>query len=171
MTVVGIGIDVVDVPSFAAQLADHASGFVAGTFTAGEIRAAADHGGAGDATADSRPREHAARRDARLAARFAAKEAFVKAWSASRRGRPPALGAVDLRWIEVVDDGFGRPGLRLHGPVADALRDLGDPAVHLTMSHDGPVATAMVVLDREPPAAPSSPRADVPGMQRRPPKR
>ena len=118
-----IGVDLVDVPGFADQLADRASGFVEGTFTPLEQRTAQ-----GDAS--------------RLAARFAAKEAFIKAWSGSRRGLPPLLAAVDLREIEVVDDGYGRPGLRLHGavkaavgaakhaPVAQPRRAVGDRGGH-----------------------------------------
>ncbi|WP_320670854.1 holo-ACP synthase AcpS [Patulibacter defluvii] len=151
MTVVGLGLDVVDVAGFRAQLDLPGSGFVAATFTAAEQRAAAT--GAGETAL-------------RLAARFAAKEAFVKAWSAARRGRPPALAAVDLRQIEVVDDGFGRPALRFHGAVAAALTALatehgGPPVAHLSLSHDGPVAAATVVLDVAPErlgAAPGSTR-------------
>jgi holo-[acyl-carrier protein] synthase len=121
-----LGVDLVDVPAFAEQLSDTASGFVAGTFTAREQRAAK-----GDAR--------------RLAARFAAKEAFVKAWSGSRFGQPPLLAEVDLREIEVVDDGYGRPGLRLHGKLADAV---GPVATHLSLSHDGAAAIAFVMLER-----------------------
>jgi holo-[acyl-carrier protein] synthase len=123
---IGIGVDLVDVRAFSEQLADRASGFVDGTFTAGEQRAAK-----GDAR--------------RLAARFAAKEAFVKAWSGSRRGQPPALAALDLREIEVVDDGYGRPGLQLHGDVEAAV---GAAHAQLSLSHDGPAAIAFVILER-----------------------
>ena len=119
-----IGVDLVDVPGFAEQLSDAASGFVDGTFTALEQRAAK-----GDVR--------------RLAARFAAKEAFLKAWSGSRCGRPPLLAAVDLREIEVVDDGYGRPGIRLHGDVARAA---GDVHAQVSLSHDGPAAIAVVLL-------------------------
>ena len=126
MRVVGGGVDLVDVPAFSEQLADTASGFVDGTFTAGEQRAAK-----GD------PR--------RLAARFAAKEAFVKAWSGSRRGQPPALATLDMREIEVVDDGYGRPGIRLHGAVEAAA---GAVSAQLSLSHDGPAAVAFVILER-----------------------
>jgi holo-[acyl-carrier protein] synthase len=121
-----IGVDLVDVPGFAQQLDDTASGFVEHTFTTQEQR-----------TAKGDPR--------RLAARFAAKEAFVKAWSGSRRGQPPLLAHLDLKEIEVVDDGYGRPGLRLHGAVADAV---GPVATHPSLSHDGPSAIAFVVLER-----------------------
>ena len=122
-----LGVDLVDVPGFAEQLADAASGFVDGHVHA---------------------RSSSARRRAtrsRLAARFAAKEAFIKAWSGSRRGQPPLLAAVDLREIEVVDDGYGRPGLRLHGAVASAV---GPVVAHLSLSHDGPSAIAVVIIDR-----------------------
>jgi holo-[acyl-carrier protein] synthase len=131
VSVLGVGIDTVHVPAFAEQLEDAASGFVDATFTAAEQRAAG---------ADP------ARRPERLAARFAAKEAFVKAWSAACAGRLPALAHVDLREIEVADDGYGRPRLRLHGAVAAELERLGAPAAHLSFSHDGPSACAVVVL-------------------------
>jgi holo-[acyl-carrier protein] synthase len=120
-----IGIDLVDVPAFAEQLGDTASGFADATFTAREQRVAK-----GDAR--------------RLAARFAAKEAFLKAWSGARFGQPPLLGGIDMREIEVVDDGFGRPGLRLHGAVAQAA---GPVATHLSLSHDGAAAIAFVMLE------------------------
>jgi holo-[acyl-carrier protein] synthase len=69
----------------------------------------------------------------------------VKAWSGSRRGQPPALATLDLREIEVVDDGYGRPGLELHGEVAAAV---GDIHAQLSLSHDGPAAIAFVILER-----------------------
>jgi len=115
----------VDVAGFAEQLDDAASGFVDATFTAAEQRAAR-----GDAR--------------RLAARFAAKEAFVKAWSGSRYGQPPLMASVDLREIEVVGDGYGRPGIVLHGAAADAV---GDAEIHVSLSHDGSVAIAMVLFN------------------------
>ncbi len=86
-------------------------------------------------------------------ARYAAKEAFVKAWSGARAGRPPLLQTVDLREIEVVDDGHGRPALRLHGEVAASLQRLateldvaGPLHTHLSLSHDPPTAAAVVLL-------------------------
>lgn len=155
MTVLGLGLDVVDLPSFAAQLDDVASGFVEATFTAGELASVAVAG---------------PRRIASLGGRFAAKEALVKAWSVARRGRPPALAQVDLREVEVVLDGWGRPALRLHGAVAASIADLVDaageigaaastasadppgdagPSVRcsLSISHDGPTAAAVVLLE------------------------
>jgi holo-[acyl-carrier protein] synthase len=139
VTTLAVGLDVVNTTAFAGQLADPASAFVDATFTAAEQR-----GARGPETI----------RVQRLAARDAAKEAFVKAWSGARAGRAPQLAAVDLREIEVVDDGHGRPALRLHGAVAAALRRLaeehggGAPVhAHLSLSHDPPIAAAVVVLD------------------------
>ncbi len=138
MTVLGIGLDVVHLPSFAEQLADAASAFATATFTPSELASVVAAG---------------PRRTASLAGRFAAKEAFVKAWSTARRGHPPALAALDLREVEVVLDGWGRPALLLHGAVAGALTDLAEDAtldLHLSLSHDGPTAVAVVVLERSP---------------------
>ena len=136
MTVIGLGHDIVHLPSFGEQLADAASGFEAGTFTEGERASVAAVG---------------PRRVESLAGRFAAKEAFVKAWSVARFGRPPAASTVDLREIEVVADGWSRPAIALAGSVAASVADLAPDGhqlrVHLSLSHDGPVASAVVILD------------------------
>ena len=74
-----------------------------------------------------------------LAARFAAKEAVAK-----------ALGAPGgLRWrdAEVVSDPSGRPRLVLHGGVAAEAEAQGITTWHLSLSHDGGVATAVVVAE------------------------
>jgi holo-[acyl-carrier protein] synthase len=134
MSVLGVGIDLVDVAGFADQLAAPGTRFELHAFSAGE-RAEV---GSGD---PSRVR--------RLAARYAAKEAFVKAWSASRFGRAPALPAWDLSEVEVVSDAHGRPSIRLSGAVAGAVREqFGDRwTAHLSLTHDGPMAAAVVVLE------------------------
>lgn len=126
-----VGIDVVDLPGFRAQLEDPASRFATHTFTEAERTAAALRPGAD-------PARH-------LAARFAAKEAFLKAWDGAYWGRRPPLEApVDLREIEVVSDPWGRPTLAFHGRVADHLpRTL---MTSVSLSHDGPVAVAVVQL-------------------------
>ena len=74
-----------------------------------------------------------------LAARFAAKEAVAK-----------ALGAPGgLRWrdAEVVQEDGGRPRLLLHGGVAQEAASQGITTWHLSLSHDGDVATAVVVAE------------------------
>ena len=74
-----------------------------------------------------------------LAARFAAKEALAK-----------ALGApVGLRWTDatVVRGGNGRPHLRVEGTVAERAAELGVTALHVSLSHDAGVASAVVVAE------------------------
>jgi holo-[acyl-carrier protein] synthase len=75
-----------------------------------------------------------------LAARFAAKEAVAK-----------ALGApAGLRWhdCEVVSDSDGRPWLTVSGTIAAAATERGVQHWHLSLSHDGGIASAMVVAER-----------------------
>ena len=76
---------------------------------------------------------------ASLAARFAAKEALAK-----------ALGAPgDLAWhdAEVVSESSGRPLFTLRGTVAARAAELGAVHVHLSLSHDAGIASAVVVLE------------------------
>ena len=74
-----------------------------------------------------------------LAARFAAKEALAK-----------ALGApAGLEWhdAEVVSEESGRPRFELRGTVAARAAELDVSTVHLSLSHDAGIASAMVVLE------------------------
>ena len=139
MSVLGVGLDLVDIESFGAQLDVTGSTLATDTFTATELSEADDVGAS--LPADGRARAR------RLAGRFAAKEAFLKAWSAARLGRAPALS--DLRWVdvEVLNDPWGRPFLRPSGDTGAAvIESLGAVEVHLSITHDGPVAAAVVVL-------------------------
>ena len=136
MGIRAVGIDLVGVESFGEQLGSVGSAFAERTFTAGELRAAAGHSGAA---------QH-------LAGRFAAKEAFVKAFSGARPGRAPVIPTMDWRQVEVVVDGWGRPGLVLHGELADAVRStLGEVALHLSITHEPTMAAAVVVLEEAQP--------------------
>jgi holo-[acyl-carrier protein] synthase len=74
-----------------------------------------------------------------LAARFAAKEAVAK-----------ALGApVGMAWhdAEVVSESSGRPLLTIRGSVLARAEELGVSSVHLSLSHDAGIASAVVVLE------------------------
>jgi holo-[acyl-carrier protein] synthase len=132
MPIRSIGIDLVGVESFAEQLGSVGSAFAERTFTVGELRAAGGPSGAA---------QH-------LAGRYAAKEAFVKAFSGSRPGRAPAIPDMDWREVEVVPDVWGRPTLVLHGDLAAAVQaTLGEVVVHLSITHEPTMAAAVVVLD------------------------
>jgi holo-[acyl-carrier protein] synthase len=83
--------------------------------------------------------DEATRPLASLAARFAAKEALAK-----------ALGAPgDMEWhdAEVVSESTGRPVFTLRGTVASRAEELGATSVHLSLSHDAGIASAVVVLE------------------------
>ncbi len=115
--IVGVGIDVVDVDRFARSL-ERTPGLRARLFTEAEQQV---------------------QQPASLAARFAAKEAVAK-----------ALGAPGgLRWVdaEVVREESGRPRLVLHGGVAEEAVAQGITSWHLSLSHDGGMATAVVVAE------------------------
>jgi holo-[acyl-carrier protein] synthase len=74
---------------------------------------------------------------ASLAARFAAKEALYKALSPAH----------SLAWheAEVINFENGKPAFLFRGAIADLV---DGAQVHLSLSHDGGVASAMVVLER-----------------------
>lgn len=129
MTIVGIGVDLVHVPSFGEQLRQPGSQFE-GAFLPGE------RGDANDRTSD--PARH-------LAARWAAKEAVIKAWSASLYGEAPVTSEHVHHLIEVVADAWGRPRVRLHGDVA---AHLAGHTLEVSLSHDGDYAIAYVILSR-----------------------
>ncbi|GAA3691318.1 holo-ACP synthase [Microlunatus aurantiacus] len=76
---------------------------------------------------------------ASLAARFAAKEALAKAL-----GAPPGMSWHDA---EVQTDSGGRPFFVITGTVQDRARALGVRTVHLSLSHDAGIASAMVVCE------------------------
>jgi len=76
---------------------------------------------------------------ASLAARFAAKEAMAK-----------ALGApVGMNWLdaEVVNEASGRPQFEIQGTVLARANVLAVRTVHLSLSHDAGIASAVVVLE------------------------
>jgi holo-[acyl-carrier protein] synthase len=76
-----------------------------------------------------------------LAARFAAKEACLKALGT---GLIPGV-----RWqdIEVVNNEAGKPALVLHGGAEKKLRQLQAGTVHLSLTHSKEMATAVVILE------------------------
>lgn len=77
----------------------------------------------------------------RFAARFAAKEAGMKAIGTGwRKG---------VRWqdFEVVNLPGGRPTLRLHGVAAEVAAGMGVKRIHLSLTHTAEQGMAFVVLE------------------------
>lgn len=126
------GVDIVQISAFALQLKDSASVFEKQTFTKKE-RQYAYQIGLGS------PEDH-------LAARFAAKEALIKAWSSSFFGQPPQLYNPSLQEIEVQKDRFGRPKITLHGTLRERIHNFN---IQVSLSHDGDYAIATVILQEQ----------------------
>ncbi len=120
--IVGVGIDVVPVNRFAETLRRTPS-LGPRLFTPAELVS-----GTGiPRTAES------------LAARFAAKEALAKALGAG--------GGMHWTDAEVVTDDFGRPSLIVTGTVAERAQSLGVTRWHVSLSHDGGIASATVIAE------------------------
>lgn len=76
------------------------------------------------------------------AARFAAKEAFLKALKTGWRGK--------ITWqdIEVISDNDGVPTLKITGEAEKILNERGATHVHLSISHTTDHAIAQVILEK-----------------------
>lgn len=147
MGVLSHGIDVVEERRIAEMVERHGTRLLDRVFTAGEQEYCRSSG---------------ALRPERLAARFAAKEAVLKALGTGWRG--------GIAWtdVEVERDAAGRPGVRLEGEAAAVATRLGVRAWHLSLTHAGGVAIASVIACGAPPTEPShrnpgrNPRSDPP---------
>jgi len=128
MSVLGLGLDLVDLERFAGVLARHGDALLRRVVRPGEAR----EGVAGVAQV------------AHLAGLFAAKEAAMKALGTGWGG------GVGFQQIEVRRDERGAPRLRFHGAAERRAASLGVALAHLSITHDGKVAAAVVVLEGRP---------------------
>ena len=122
-TIVGIGVDVVDLERFRASL-QRTPTMRLRLFTADELRDL-------DGRADPVPG---------LAARFAAREAAMKALGVG-------LGAFGFHDVWVRRDHSGAPALVVTGPAAVLAERAGVTAWHLSLTHTDLVAAAYVIAD------------------------
>ncbi len=123
--IVGTGIDIAEVPRIKASISRFGDRFLRRIFTEAEIR-----------YCDSK-----ANRVERYAARFAAKEAAMKAigtgWNYG----------VTWRDVEVCRQPGGRPTIAFHGKAAEFAAKLGEVHVALSLSHTKEYAIAQVILE------------------------
>jgi holo-[acyl-carrier protein] synthase len=123
--IVGTGIDIAEVPRIRQSIERFGDRFLQRVFTVGEIR-----------YCDSK-----ANRIERYAARFAAKEAAMKAlgtgWSHGVRWRD----------CEVVRLPGGRPSITFHGKAGEFAGRLGVKNAALSLSHTAEQAIAQVILE------------------------
>ena len=128
--VVGLGVDIVDRNRIARLLDRHGEAFVRRVFREGEVRLS-------DAAGALRRADH-------VAGLFAAKEAAMKALGT---GWAQGIGFMQ---VEVYRRSSGAPSLRLHGEAQRRAEALGVEQLWLSISHDGPTAVAVVVLEGTP---------------------
>lgn len=126
--IIGVGVDICSVPRLAALRARYGRRFLDRVFTAIEQ----ERCGEGPAA------------DERYAARFAAKEALMKAvgvgWS----------NGLNFHDIEVRTEDTGQPRLTLTGQASRKIEELGVSALHLSLSHERDAAVAFVILEKLP---------------------
>ena len=123
--IVGTGIDIAEVPRIRQSIARFGDRFLRRVYTAGEIR-----------YCDSK-----ANRVERYAARFAAKEAAMKALGTGWRH--------GVRWrdIEVANAPSGKPTLNLMGVAREFADRLGVKNISLSITHSGNLALAQVIFE------------------------
>ena len=120
-TPLGVGIDLIDLAHFEVHYGDDDPELLARCFTDGELISAGD----------------GSDRLARLAARFAAKEATIKALG----------GGVSVAFtdIEVVSNGSSAPRIKLHGAAQAIAEENGVRALLLSLTHSAAGAAAVVI--------------------------
>ena len=123
--IMGIGIDLVEIHRMKAALERPV--FAQRVFTPAE-----------QAYCEGRGRQNAAS----YAARFAAKEAVMKALGTG------LSGGVTWQDIEVLPDGLGKPVMKLTGTFGRLAQEMGVTNIHVSLSHAREYATAQVLLWR-----------------------
>lgn len=123
--IIGTGVDLAEVPRIQAAIERYGGRFVERIFTAGEI-----------AYVDRK-----ANRFERYAARFAAKEAGMKAIGTGWKH------GVVWRDLEVANLPSGQPTLRLHGMASEIAQKLGVRRISLSLTHTAELAMAHVILE------------------------
>ena len=123
--IIGTGVDIAEVPRIRQALARYGERFLNRVFTAEEARYCNGKPNAAE----------------RLAARFAAKEAGMKAIGTGLRG------GITWKDMEVIRRPGQRPELHYHGKAAEIAAALGCKRVHLSLSHTAEQAIAHVILE------------------------
>ena len=123
--IVGTGVDLAEVPRIRASVERFGARFTGRVFTPAEIAYV----------------ERKANRYERYAARFAAKEAGMKAIGTGWRH------GVTWQDFEVCNLPSGRPTLRLHGAAARIGERLGVRRISLSLTHTAELGMAHVILE------------------------
>ena len=120
--VYGVGIDIIEVDRIRKVFDERKEKFISRVFTQAELDYSFKF---------KEPFMH-------LAARFSAKEAYYKA---------VGEGLLAFSEIEVFNLPTGKPEIRLHGKTLEKWESIGKPRIHLSLSHNNTMASAVVVLE------------------------
>ena len=123
--IIGTGVDLAEVPRIRASIERHGERFLKRVFTPLEIAYV----------------ERKANRFERYAARFAAKEAGMKAIGTGWRG------GITWQDFEVANEPSGRPTLRLSGRAAEVAAELKVRRIALSLTHTAEHGMAFVVIE------------------------
>ncbi len=129
--IAGLGIDIIEVKRIRRAVERYGARFLKRVYSPSEVKYC---------EAQRRSAEH-------FAARFAAKEAVLKALGTGAR-----LG-LSLSDVEIIHGEMSRPCVRLHGPALERARELGVEAVYVSLSHIGSTAVACAAAERHSPRA------------------
>ncbi|MBL7685273.1 MAG: holo-ACP synthase, partial [Deltaproteobacteria bacterium] len=131
----GIGIDIVQISKFDREVyAPDPDDYLRYHFSMKEIE-----------IVDARRTENKA---PLYAARWAAKEAFIKAISAPALHQPKlGISRIDFREIQILSDMHERPYIELIGDVLEYCEKKEMEKIQVSMSHDGDYAIAMVTIE------------------------
>ena len=121
--ILGIGIDITEIKKIKENIRSQA--FQQKVFTPAELKAVDGF---------KNKAEH-------LAGKFAAKEAFMKAIGAGM------WQEVWFTQIEVLNDEVGKPHINVRGEAENRIKESGSEKIHVSISHSGGMAVAMVILE------------------------
>lgn len=122
--IIGIGIDIIEITRIERAMVKSPERFLKRTFTDSETQYC----------------EKKKNKYQHYAARFAAKEAAMKALGTGWRG------GIGFKEIEVTNDAFGKPDLLFHGKAEEVFGTCGAARSFLSLSHSREYAAAQVVL-------------------------
>ena len=121
--ILGVGIDIVEIKEIDESIQSEA--FTRKVFTSPEKQSV----------------ERYRNRAEHLAGKFAVKEAFMKAIGAGIRQE------IWFTQIEVLNDESGKPQVQVKGEAEKRLEELGAERIHVSISHSGGMAVAVVILE------------------------
>jgi holo-[acyl-carrier protein] synthase len=116
---IAVGVDIIEIDRFQKAASSSRGSFLRRIYTDAELE-----------TSNNKPSS--------LAARFAAKEAVMKALGTGAKG-------INWKEIEVLSTSDGAPFIQLYGKACDKAREIGVSQFSVSLSHSKQYAIAMVV--------------------------